>query len=291
MNKNQPSHTLTRPAILLVITAIAALLMIAPTSQRGSQMLAQEQLHTGDTIASNQSPGLMFDLQPPARAYNAAATSSAQPMLIGPRLPGTSTAQQAAPNPPLAAPTNITTTPIDSGGIIDWDDVQTATGYEIQQFDEHGDWQTLPHQSFTVTYSGSRATIGGLVNGYEYYYRMRAVRDQQYSAWTTTWIEVELHDFPKPELQAATDLAAASTAAGRVTLNWTPAPDATLHWIAAYRGDDLAVWEPASGDDSHAVHDLESGALYFFNIAAGFLQEDGTTNWSPWAGYVSVILE
>lgn len=287
MNKSRPSRT--RPAILLVITALAVLLMIAPTSQRGSPMLAQAQPRTGRIVASHQSPELVFHLQPPARAYNTAAASSAQPMLVGSLLPGTSNAQQTAPNKPLAAPTGITTTPIDSGAIIEWDDVPTATGYEIQQFDEHGDWQTLPHQSFTVTYSGSSATIGGLVNGYEYYYRMRAVRDQQYSPWTTTWIEVELHDFPKPVLPAPTDLAATSTTAGRATLSWTPAPDATVYWIAAYQGDTLAVWEQAPGDDAHTVQDLESGAQYFFNIAAGFLQEDGSTKWSPWAGYVSAI--
>ena len=64
--------------------------------------------------------------------------------------------------------------------------------------------------------------------------------------------------------------------AGTLTLRWTPGANATRHWIAGIKQSDWdaedysnIIWTAASGNDTHAVSGLDSGAVYVFGVAAG----------------------
>ena len=202
-------------------------------------------------------------------------------------LPGAQTPASADTHA-LQPPSDITVTPMDRGAIFEWEPVPSATAYEIRQWDQQGNWRTLPYDSFTVAYSGPSATIGGLVNGYEYYYRMRSISDQQTSAWTTTWLEVELHDFPQEPILPPSDLKAATPATGAVALTWTPRPQALRHWIAAYHSDTIVVWTQADDSNSHKAVGLASSGPHHFAITAEYrVGED--LHWSPWSSYIRVV--
>ena len=73
--------------------------------------------------------------------------------------------------------------------------------------------------------------------------------------------------------------------AGTLTLRWTPGANATRHWIAGIKQSDWdaedysnIIWTAASGNDTHAVSGLDSGAVYVFGVAAGRGSE-----WSAWS--------
>lgn len=93
-----------------------------------------------------------------------------------------------------------------------------------------------------------------------------------------------------------TGLAAAPGATlGTVNLTWTPAANATGHFLAGYKASDLSsgspqvvIWEPASNPSSHTLTGLESGAEYFITIKASRTAA-GATEWSDWStAWVSV---
>ena len=58
-------------------------------------------------------------------------------------LPGAQTPASADTHA-LHPPSDITVTAIDSGAIFEWKPVPSATAYEIQQWDQQGNWRTLP---------------------------------------------------------------------------------------------------------------------------------------------------
>ena len=90
----------------------------------------------------------------------------------------------------LAKPTGFTGVGANGSIRLDWNNAAGATEYEVQQWDGHvspARWRTLPftsNRTFTITFSGSSAVAGGLLNGAGYGHRVRSKNGSNYSAWT-----------------------------------------------------------------------------------------------------------
>ena len=90
-----------------------------------------------------------------------------------------------------------------------------------------------------------------------------------------------------PQLGPASNLTAtAGDTAGTIVLRWMPGANATRHWVAGIKQSDWdagnfsgLIWTAASGNDTHTVSGLDSGAEYVFAVAAGRGSE-----WSGWTG-------
>lgn len=93
--------------------------------------------------------------------------------------------------------TNVPAPPAASAGIgvlkrktkdevyIDWHDVKGATGYEVEYTTEKRYFDSGSDQVKTVTVDTGYTFIGGLVEGYEYFFRVRAkIDDSDWSKWT-----------------------------------------------------------------------------------------------------------
>ncbi len=88
-------------------------------------------------------------------------------------------------------PTGLTGTAGNGSVTLDWDDAARATSYQVQQWDGRDvRWRTLPfseshvNYDYTISFSGSGATVGRLTNGVTYSHRVRAVNSAGSSAWT-----------------------------------------------------------------------------------------------------------
>ena len=101
-----------------------------------------------------------------------------------------SSIQSTLAGEPPSVPANLAGTPGNRTVSLDWD-TSRATAYEVQQWDGHknppAEWRTLPFNSnrdFTITFDGSSAVVGGLLNGTEYAHRVRSKKGNLYSAWS-----------------------------------------------------------------------------------------------------------
>ena len=99
--------------------------------------------------------------------------------------------------PPAVAPDSpdAPTGSLDGAGnaSLDWNDVETATGYEIGLW-WNGEWTTLPNDGagLGVSISGSGATVTGLPTYWTvYYFRVRAVNEAGTSDWSLM-VKIEL---------------------------------------------------------------------------------------------------
>ena len=81
--------------------------------------------------------------------------------------------------------------------------------------------------------------------------------------------------------------------AGEVVLRWTPAANATVHWIYLARADgaDSRYWDTALAGDANTatITDLQAGETYRFWVQAGQAQADGTTQRSEWSNAVDAV--
>lgn len=91
--------------------------------------------------------------------------------------------------PPM--PTGLTGRGGSGSAILDWNDVDHAAAYEVQQWDGRAlSWRTLPFREshlthdYTITFSGSGATISGLPKGVSYGHRVRSKNGSGFSEWT-----------------------------------------------------------------------------------------------------------
>ena len=76
---------------------------------------------------------------------------------------------------------------------------------------------------------------------------------------------------------------------GEVVLRWTPATNATMHWVYLEKvdGTDGRYWpDPLDGDAATVtITGLEVGPNYRFLVIAGQEQSDGTPLWSQWSNW------
>ena len=88
-------------------------------------------------------------------------------------------------------PTGLTGTAGNGSVTLDWDDAARATSYQVVQWDGRDrQWKILPfseshvNYDYTISFSGSSATVGRLTNGVTYYHSVRAVNSAGSSSWT-----------------------------------------------------------------------------------------------------------
>ncbi|MYC33395.1 MAG: hypothetical protein F4X64_09490 [Chloroflexi bacterium] len=88
------------------------------------------------------------------------------------------------------------------------------------------------------------------------------------------------------------DLAAASgPGVGEVTLTWTPAANASAHWVWSVQPDGQdSRWHEAEGADSAVIRDLEPGQEYWFIvIAVRNAPAVGPPSWTGFSDWVEGV--
>ena len=97
-------------------------------------------------------------------------------------------------------------------------------------------------------------------------------------------------------LGVAANLAAATSGAGTVVLTWTPAANATVHFVfgikkadaEARNFDNLAAWGFTDRANAHTITDLESGVAYYFTVIGGRARPNGSDEWGAWTPLLTV---
>ena len=97
-------------------------------------------------------------------------------------------------------------------------------------------------------------------------------------------------------LGVAANLAAITGGPGTVILTWTPAANATVHYVFAIKKsdaearnfDNLAAWGFTDRANAHTISDLESGAPYYFTIIGGRPRPNGSDEWGAWTPLLTV---
>lgn len=81
-------------------------------------------------------------------------------------------------------------------------------------------------------------------------------------------------------------LSVSSDAAGAATVTWTPAANATIHWVWRVKPDGMdGDWHRAAADaGTLTIEGLDSGADYYFIAIAG-RTENNMTRWSQWTNW------
>ena len=136
---------------------------------------------------------------------------------------------------------NITYTYGDGVITLDWDDIPRAMGYEIHQWDGDTGWNLLPFtdgtgRTFTVSFSGSSATLGNLVNGvgYSHYVVAKDVNGQG-DIWPPSWIDTKI---AVQSLAGPANLRVVSTTTEyEITVEWDAVANA-----AEYRGEAIVEY-------------------------------------------------
>ena len=124
-----------------------------------------------------------------------------------------------------------------------------------------------------------------------------------WSDGTTMWVVDQdlawVYAYHMPPLAAALPLgnptgltAAPGSQSGEVALSWSPADNATVHWVYLVKpdGTDGRYWHALAGDAATlTVTGLDAGETYLFLVIAGQEQAAGTTLWSQWSNWGQAI--
>ena len=124
-----------------------------------------------------------------------------------------------------------------------------------------------------------------------------------WSDGTTMWVADQdlawVYAYHMPPLAAALPLgnptgltAAPGSQSGEVALSWSPADNATVHWVYLVKpdGTDGRYWHALAGDAATlTVTGLDAGETYLFLVIAGQEQSAGTTLWSQWSNWGQAI--
>ena len=125
-----------------------------------------------------------------------------------------------------------------------------------------------------------------------------------WSDGTTMWVVDQdlawIYAYHMPPLAAALPLgnptgltATSGSQNGEVMLSWSPAANATVHWVYLVKpdGTDGRYWPHAQAGDTArlTVTGLDAGETYLFLVIAGQEQADGTTLWSQWSNWGQAI--
>ena len=80
---------------------------------------------------------------------------------------------------------------------------------------------------------------------------------------------------------------------GEVALRWSPADNATVHWVYLVKpdGTDGRYWPHAQAGNTArlTVTGLDAGEIYWFLVIAGQEQSDGTPLWSQWSNWAEGV--
>ena len=193
------------------------------------------------------------------------------------RVSATSTPSPVTVPSTPAVPTSVTSTPGNGYVFLDWGTVSAATSYNVQQWDaSRMRWDSLPTSDYSVSFSGSSATVRGVTNGIRYYHRVRSSNANGNSNWSG-----QAYSTPTVSLSRPTGLTASGYANGTVRLNW-PGITNALEYRARQWDGPAATWRilPFRGSgrsstytidfigSSATVSNLSRGGVYTFSVQA-----------------------
>ena len=194
-----------------------------------------------------------------------------------------------------AVPTGFIATGGNGSIALDWNDASRATSYQVQQWNGSAG-QTLPYGSFTVAFSGSSATVGGLSNGQSYWHRVRSYNNQAYSGWSG-WRSARptapaATPTPTPQPPAIPTGLTGTAGNGSITLDWNDAPRATSYQVQQW----ARRWRTLPFTESHVnysytitfngsgatVGKLTNGVTYYHWVRA--VNSSGSSAWTSYIG-------
>ena len=194
-----------------------------------------------------------------------------------------------------ALPTGLTSKPGDRKALLDWDDADRATSYEVQQwygYSPNPRWRVLPFKEiesssdFKVNITGSSAIVTGLTNGVCYSHRIRSVNSEGMSNWTSkvdTCPEVQEGKdpgIPKGLTATTTNITRYGTV---IILRWEIADNSNTYDVQQRDGStwrtlpfgsfNVVVAGPAAG-----IWGIEQGSTYEYRVRG--VNRDLTSDWS-----------
>ncbi len=80
--------------------------------------------------------------------------------------------------------------------------------------------------------------------------------------------------------------------AGRVSLRWTPAANATVHWVWSAKWDNTGgKWTRGESDNRAVITGLEPGQDYWFRVIAGREISGQPAQWSYWSNWAKATTD
>ena len=185
------------------------------------------------------------------------------------------------------------------------DTLQAAGNHDAEGIWSNGTTMWVADQDKDWVYA-YRLSDGARVEDLEFNTPSAAGNHDMKGIWsdgTTMWVADQDKDwvyaYHMPPLAAAlplgnpTGLTATPTSqSGEVALSWSPAANATVHWVYLVKlnGTDGRYWHALAGDaDGVTITGLDAGEIYWFLVIAGQEQTDGTTLWSQWSNWGQAI--
>ncbi len=161
------------------------------------------------------------------------------------------------------------------------------TEYRVEYAEGSGTWKDLAKtRDDATTYSHT-----GLKSATTYHYRVYAVNANGESAPSDAAMAMTGRVEP---LGNPTGLSLMSSSAGVIQATWSPATNATVHWVWSVNADGTGgKYTEAAGNAGMAtISGLQSGASYWVIVIAG-QQSAGsdTTTWSQWSGWQSATAQ
>ena len=155
----------------------------------------------------------------------------------------------AAASEPPAAPTISAANRWHTGMLqVDWNDVEGATGYEIEYHRFDVEWIRLPYPelNYEVHFNGSKAIVDGFHDGASYTFRVRALNEFGESDWSEPYTNgfsvIDLKgriESPRPRLPGSPsqprDLTASRNSHLQVELSWSAPEDHGDSQVSGYR--------------------------------------------------------
>ena len=162
---------------------------------------------------------------------------------------------------------------------LTWTPVADATAHWVWSVGADG-----AAGKWTAGQAGS-AVVGDLEAGVTYWFVVIEELGQQDGAsqWSaySSWAQSS----PRIQLNPAGLEAEPGNSPGEVALTWTPAFNATAHWVWSVSADGTDGKWTAGQSGSAAVGDLEAGQIYWFVVIEELEQRDGASQWSAYTNW------
>ena len=201
----------------------------------------------------------------------------------------TSNPTGAVENGPPDAPTITSTQRLHVGKLmVDWDDVDDATVYEIQYHQYDIEWVTLPHapQNYEAHFDGSAVKVDGLPDQPSYAFRVRAGNDAGYSDWsepaadafsikpTTLYGQDET---PRPRIPGSPSKPQDLSVSGghlQIRISWDAPEDSGDSDVNGYRIEfqppDTKFWNflATTTETSYTHQGISPGRKFYYRVSA-----------------------
>ena len=157
-------------------------------------------------------------------------------------------------------PTNIKATAGDGKVTLTWDAVTGATKYAVSIYKGTG----TNYNTLTTSITGTSYTATGLTNGTTYQFLVQAYVGGKWSTFTTAdHVSATPNDTKPADIKA-------TTASGKVTLNWNAVENATKYAVSIYKGTgtNYTILSKTITGTSYTATGLTNGTTYQFLVQA-----------------------